>query len=71
MGKVPLLLLLLTLFFTSDEIKAEGKICEIASVGCKSGALCNQLCLIKYNGRGSCYRPPGTYFIECMCWYKC
>ncbi|KAF5177206.1 hypothetical protein FRX31_033198 [Thalictrum thalictroides] len=59
------------LLFSVDEIQVEAKVCQIASVGCKDNNYCNQFCLIKYRGHGSCYRPPGIYLIECMCWYPC
>nr|DAD47888.1 TPA_asm: hypothetical protein HUJ06_017825 [Nelumbo nucifera] len=66
--------LALLLFFTGEmrTIEAvDGRTCQIAFVGCQVDSLCNQQCLEKYNGRGSCYRPPGTFISECMCWYPC
>ncbi|OVA15507.1 hypothetical protein BVC80_9035g21 [Macleaya cordata] len=70
-----LLLLLVLIFSVVDDqimkVDAAGKTCQVASVGCTIDAVCNQECFQKYNGRGGCYRPPGTFIIECMCLYPC
>nr|DAD19584.1 TPA_asm: hypothetical protein HUJ06_021047 [Nelumbo nucifera] len=75
MGKFsPSLFLALLLFFSAETTRMEvvdAKTCKIALLGCNLNSLCNQQCFAKYNGRGSCYRPPGTFLNECMCWYPC
>ncbi|KAK9137382.1 hypothetical protein Sjap_007976 [Stephania japonica] len=66
---ISLLLLLMVLFSGGERewmVRVDAKTCKIASLGCNLDAICNQQCLTRYNGQGSCYRPPGTFIVECM-----
>ncbi|KAF6138159.1 hypothetical protein GIB67_033573 [Kingdonia uniflora] len=74
MVKVPPMIsyyLLLILVFTVEIRVTVGRTCRIASLGCVIDSVCNQQCISRYNGRGGCYRPPGTYLMECLCLYPC
>ncbi|MCL7043923.1 hypothetical protein MKW94_005099 [Papaver nudicaule] len=70
-------LLLLLIVFSVDNVrmKVEGaggnKTCRVAWQGCKIEQECIVQCYQKYGGRGSCFKPPGTFFIECLCEYPC
>ncbi|KAI3875888.1 hypothetical protein MKW92_042062 [Papaver armeniacum] len=65
--------LLLLLIFSVDTIplKVEGKTCTVAWQGCKTLEECDVQCLGRYSGRGYCFKPPITSFVECRCEYPC
>ncbi|MCL7047959.1 hypothetical protein MKW94_003780 [Papaver nudicaule] len=69
-------LLLLLVVFAVDNVpmKVESvryKYCRVAWQGCKNDDECDIECLKRYGGRGTCFKPPGTFFIECSCEYQC
>ncbi|KAI3974522.1 hypothetical protein MKX01_034950 [Papaver californicum] len=69
---VVLLLLLIVLSVNNVPMEVEGKTCTIARQGCETEEDCAARCSTTYpGGRGYCFKPPISPFVECRCEYPC
>ncbi|KAI3952355.1 hypothetical protein MKX01_005222 [Papaver californicum] len=66
-------LLLLLVIFSVDNvpIEVEAKTCKIAWQGCNTKEDCAAQCASEYGGRGYCFKPPISPFVECRCDFPC